>query len=366
MKKDIIKTKDIKQKLKPKAPMPQPTGKDYLSTGSTMLNLAMTGNPNWGFLKGNYYLFVGDSQSGKTWVSLTCLAEASINTSFDNYRFIYDNGENGALMDVRKFFGRRMAERLEPPERDDDGNPVYSRYVEQLYYHIKDAVEVGKPFIYIQDSIDVLSCFAEEEKFEEQREAFNKGKEAKGSYSQQPKLHSQDLRQVLGLIQQSGSIIIFINQTRDKIGDIFSFDKKTHSGGKAVTFYACIELWSSVHEKIKKTVNGKPRQIGTLCEIRTKKNRVSGKDRTVLIPIYWSCGIDDVGSCVDWLVEEKHWKTKDKGVIIAPELDLECGREKLIREIQEQDLERDLREVVADVWGNIEDACKVERKSRYE
>jgi len=362
-----MKTEDVKKKLKPKPAIPAPTAKDYLSTGSTLLNLAMTGKPDWGFLKGNYYLFVGDSQSGKTWLSLSCLAEASINPAFDNYRLIYDNGENGALMDVRKFFGRRLAERLEPPERDEHGNPVYSRYVEQLYYHVKDAVEAEKPFIYVQDSIDVLSCFAEENKFEEQREAFDKGKEAKGSYSQQPKLHSQDLRQVLGDLQRSGSILIFINQTRDKIGDVLSFDKKTHSGGKAITFYACVELWSSVAGKIHKTVKGKPRQIGTICELRTKKNRVQGKDRKVQIPIYWSCGIDDVGSMVDYLVEEKHWSKKDKGdIIIAKDLDLEMSREKLIRHIQDNDLERDVREIVADVWDEIEKACEVIRKSRYE
>lgn len=362
-----MKTEDVKKKLRPKPPIPQPTAKDYLSTGSTLLNLAMTGKPTCGFLKGQYYLIVGDSQSGKTWLSLTCMAEASINPEFKDYRFIYDNGEGGALMNMERYFGKNMAQRLEPPERDEQGNPVYSRYVEQLYYHIKDAVEVGRPFIYVQDSIDVLSCFAEQDKFEEQREAFDKGKEIKGSYSQQPKLHSQDLRQILGPIQQSGSIVIFINQTRDKIGDIFSFDRKTHSGGKAITFYATIELWSSIAGQVKKTVHGKPRQVGTLIEVRTKKNRTQGKDRSVVFPIYWSCGIDDVGACVDYLVEEKHWKAKEKGgSITAPELHLEASREKIIRHIQDNDMERDVQEIVADVWDEIEKSCEVVRKSRYE
>ena len=361
-----MKTEDVKKKLKPKTPLPAPTAKDYLSTGSTLLNLAMTGKPDWGFRKGNYYLIVGDSQSGKTWLSLSCLAEASINPAFDGYRFIYDNGENGALMDVRKYFGRRMAERLEPPEKDENGDAVHSRYVEQLYYHIKSAVEDGRPFIYIQDSIDVLSCFAEEDKFEEQRDAFNKGKEAKGSYSQQPKLHSQDLRQILGPIQKSGSLVIFINQTRDKIGDVMSFDKKTHSGGKAITFYACIELWSSVKGKIHKTVHGKPRQIGTICQIRTKKNREQGKDRTIQIPIYWSCGMDDIGACISYLCEEHHWTSEKGGKIHAKEFDFTGTTEQIVQHVERESLERDIREIVVDVWDEIEKACEVVRKPKYE
>ncbi len=360
-----MKTEDLKKKLKPKAPLPQPTQKDFLSTGSTMLNMALTGKPNCGFLKGLYYFLVGDSQSGKTFLALTCLAEATLNPAFKEHRFIFDNGENGALMNMGKFFGQAMVDRLEPPCKKDD-EPVFSETVEQFYYHLDDAVKDGRPFIYILDSMDVLSSEPEQDKFEEKREAFERGKSAAGSYGDgKAKINSQHLRQVLGALRKTGSILIIINQTRDNLG--FGFEKKSRSGGHALTFYASVELWSNVAGKIKKTVKGTPRQIGTFCQVRVKKNRVNGKDRTITVPIYWSCGIDDVGSMVDYLVEEKHWGKKDKGdTIIAKDLDLEMSREKLIRHIQDNDMEKDVQEIVRDVWDEIEAACEVARKPRYE
>ena len=62
---------------------------DYLGTGSTLLNLACTGKLQGGFLKGHYYSVVGDSSSGKTFLALTCFAEAAINKNFKEFRLIY-------------------------------------------------------------------------------------------------------------------------------------------------------------------------------------------------------------------------------------------------------------------------------------
>ena len=71
-----------------------------VSTGSTLLNLACSDHPRIGFLMGGYYYLVGDSASGKTFLSLTCFAEACINPAFDNYRLIFD-GINRRLLLAR-------------------------------------------------------------------------------------------------------------------------------------------------------------------------------------------------------------------------------------------------------------------------
>ena len=76
-------TKKLKQQLttKPKPPV-EFNLKDGLSTGSALLNLACSGNPSVGFPCGFYYLLVGDSQAGKTFITMSALAEASINPKF--------------------------------------------------------------------------------------------------------------------------------------------------------------------------------------------------------------------------------------------------------------------------------------------
>ncbi len=351
-KKALLRKKRKKKRL---------SAKDFLSTGSTLLNLACTGNPFRGFAKGKFYFIVGDSISGKTWLSLTCLAEASVNSQFDDYRFIYDNGEDGALMDIKKFFGEGVHQRMERPAKH------CSFSIEEFYYNVKDAIEDGRPFIYILDSMDSLTSQSEEEKFDKNMKAYRTGKERKGTMTDgKAKVNSAMLRKVIGSpLRRSGSILIIINQTRDRMNALPFQSKKTRSGGHALHFYATVEMWSSVAGRITKTIRGKKRQLGVYCRIQIKKNRISGREREATIPIYHSYGIDDIGSCVDYLVQEDHWK-KRKGLIVASDFDMTITKEKLIRYIEAKNMEKDLKSIVSDVWNEIEEACVIKRKPRYE
>ncbi len=338
---------------------------DLLSTGSALGNLACTGRVEGGFVKGYYHFMVGDSDSGKTFLSLSCFAEASINPNFDDYRLIYDGGEHGALMDIRKFFGSKVVDRLEPPRIDKDG-PIYSRTAEEFYYHVDDALKKGKPFIYVEDSMDSLSSDAESVKFEESKKAYRAGKSTAGSYGDnKAKINSANLRKLIGPLKESKSILIILNQTRDNLG--FGFEKKTRSGGRALRFYAALELWSSVKGTLDRTVKGKKRQIGIRCKIDVKRSRFTGRKRSVEIPIYHSYGIDDVGSCVDYLVEEGRWEKKDNKIVcngLGP--DFEGKRDKVIHIIEDKELEEDLHELVQERWDLIEELSAIKRKKRYD
>ncbi len=365
-----MKTSNIKKKLQHKKKKVRLTPNDFLSTGSTLLNLALTGKIDCGFLKGKYHFIVGDSTSGKTFLSLTCLAEAANDPRFKKHRFIYDDAEGGALMDIEKFFGAKVARRMRPPEKAKDGTPIYSRSIEEFYYHTDDALKKGKPFIYILDSMDSLTSKEETDKFKQHKDADRKGKKSPGAYTDgKAKKNAAGIRQLLKPLGTSDSILIIINQTRDNIGFGSQFNPKSRSGGHALRFYATWEIWSSVVGKITKTVQGQKRQLGVLCQIRIKKNRVTGRERTVTIPIYHSFGIDDIGSCVDYLIEEKHWKkkkTKKGKGYDAKEFDFIGSKEFLIRRIEEEGMEMDLRDLVGEVWNEIEKACAIQRKKRYE
>jgi RecA/RadA recombinase len=342
--------------------------KSAVSTGSTLLNLACTDRTFFGFIKGGYYFLVGDSTSGKTWLSLTCFAEACRNPQFKDYRLIFDDVEGGALMDMEHYFGSSVVKRMEPPAIRD-GKPVYSSTVESFYFHISDLIEQGDPFIYLLDSQDALTSRAANKKFRKERKA-KKQEELSGSYGDgKAKYHSEHLRMILSGIRRMGSILVIISQTRDNLG--FGFEKKTRSGGRSLKFYSLLEIWTSVKERIKKTVRGKERTIGVVCQAEVKKNRFTGKvgrDRSVLVPIYYDLGIDDVGSCVDYLIEEGHWEEVKgrKKVFEATEFKVRGTRDKLIKHIEQNDLERDLSKVVGRVWREIDaEFCITERKKRY-
>lgn len=354
--------------------------KDLLSSGSTTLNLSCSGKINGAYAKGKYIFFVGDSESGKTFIVLTCFAEACANEEFDNYRLIFDNAEDGALMDISYFFGKRVAQRLEPPAGTKE-QPIYSTTIEDFYDNLDNASKRKRPFIYILDSMDALDSEQAEEKYQEQKAARLKGKESKGSYGDgKAKINSSNLRRVLAKMRASGSILIIINQTRDNLSHMGA--EKTRSGGRALRFYATIEIWTSIAEKIRKPVKGEMIEIGTRCKVVIKKNRVRGRKRSVIIPIYDSYGIDDLGSCVEFLLEKKHWRpVKEKGKkqsdddeqqatkvkkLRAPEFDFIGSPEKLIRYIEDNDKQDELRLLVAKVWNEFEASCSLKRKPRYE
>jgi len=350
------------------------SSKDLLSTGSTLLNMACSGRANGGFVKGHYFYVVGDSASGKTFLTWTCLAEASINAAFDDYRFIMDDVEGGSLMSIEKFFGRKVVERVESPMKGGRS----SQTIEDFYYNIDDALKDGRPFIYILDSMDALDSEDAEKKFMQQKNAKRKTKrkptsgdgeaseeKVAGSYGDgKAKKNSQNIRRVVNRLKNTGSNLINISQTRDNIGFTARFEPKTRGGGKALKFYASHEIWSSIKMRLKRTVAGKPRKIGIVCRCDVKKNRLTGEEVTVEIPIYTSFGIDDVGSCVDYLILEKHWTERNK-VIEAKEFEFSGKRESLIRHIEKNGLEKELRILVTDVWEEIKEGCAVKRKFRY-
>ncbi len=342
---------EIARALKPrKAKAPRPS--EYLSTGSTLLDLAVGG----GFSQGTYHLLVGDSAAGKSWVALSALAEASISPAFKSYRLIYDAKERGARMDLERFFGPRLHQRLERKESDT---------IEQFYFSLDDCVEDGRPFVYVEDSETSLDSEDAVDKFREMKKAARKGKEASGSYGDgKAKKHSSYLRQLMSPLEKSGSILILISQSRDNIGFGAQFNPKTRAGGRALTFYATAEVWFSVKGAIKKHVMGRDREVGSELKVKVKKNRETGWKPSVILHHYPSFGLDDIGSCVEFLVDEKVWR-EAKGKVLVPDWKLEMPREELIQHIDQNDLGEELRESVVHAWRAIEEGCSITRKNKY-
>lgn len=337
---------------------------DYLKTGSLLLDLACTGRADGGFAKGRYFRLIGDSSTGKTFLSLTCFAEAARNPAFKDYRLIFYDKEGGALMDFARFFGQAMADRIEVVTSADIPN------LEHFFYHLDDQLNKG-PLIAVVDSWESLVPRDDDKKFEEEKTAARKGTKITGTYGMaKAKRSSQDMRRVNDKLQTTGSILIGISQTRANI-DPMSHETRTVGGGMAQKFYAALEIWTSPLGKLTKTIKGNYVQIGIRVKAKIKKNRLSGKEWDIEIPIYWSHGIDDVGSLVDYLVQWKHWPRESedrdptKGKITAVEFEFAGGREAIIKRIEADGLVPDLRGIVTDVWETVVEAAQVERQPRY-
>jgi recombination protein RecA len=337
----------------------------FVPSGSTLLNLACSDSIEGAFALGGLVNIIGDSQAGKSLLALSILAECCSNPIFKDYKLIYDDVEEANSFDMENLFGNKLVDRLEAPLYVDD-LPVYSNTIQDFHMHINRLVKEGAPFIYILDSFDALTSDEEISHVEGRLDAREKGKEAKGSYGMdKPKAMSQMLRMVKGSVKRTKSFVGIISQTRDDINPM-TFTKKTRSGGNALRFYSWHEMWLAISGKIK---GKRDIPIGVNTKIKVSKNKITGKLREVEFPIYYSLGISDTESCINWLVEYKFWGKS--GAYIAPQDWETLSKDKfylrdLIKEIEDNNLEKSLANHVGMKWKEVEDELKLERKKRYE
>lgn len=364
----------ISEKIKKKL-LPQ----NLLSCGSTLVNLATSNCASGALLKGRYYIMIGGSQTGKTWMYHAIFAESGLHKRFKNYRLIKDEPEMGSDFDIAYYFGQKTAARIEqawPGRIDKDGNYIpNSRTVEEFYDNVEnklDECERDKTgMIYVLDSMDSLTTEASLKATAIAKENRASDKEIAGSYGDgKAKVNSQRLRNIVSRLDASGSILIIICQERDNLSS--PVGGKTFSGGNALLFYACVQFWFKKIGAIDAIIKGKKRNLGSTTRCQIIKNRLTGQqDRDIAVSYYHSFGIDDVGDIIDFLLSEKHWNggKTSTSKIEATEFNQSLSKEALVHYIQEDiERERTLRDIVEKVWKDIQNDIfeKVKRVNRYE
>jgi recombination protein RecA len=152
------------------------------------------------------------------------------------------------------------------------------------------------------------------------------GKEMlKETMALQARLLGKALRIVTGPISRSKTIVIFINQTRDKVG-IFWGNPSTTPGGKALKFFSSVRLKVSKGEKI---LGAKDVQIGNAVNITAVKNKVGMPFRKGSFDLYYGSGVDLISDTFDTAEELKITK-KEGNTYVFKEEKLGVGREKAI------------------------------------
>jgi len=320
-----------------------------LPTGSTLLNLAFSDSYEGGIAPGSMINIVGDSSAGKTFVLWTIFAEVARHPDFKHYRLIYDESEAAFFMHIAKLFGL-------PNNRVE--TDIRSATIQDFYRNVLQNIKEERPCIYGLDSFDGVSSLEEQGRADD----IEKGKDISGSYKiEKAKWGSEIFRNIVDNLESTDSVLIVVSQTRDNIGVTFG-DKKTRSGGNALRFYSTHEIWLSVvgHEKAKE------REIGANIRFRVKKNKLTGKRRDGWFTIFFDYGIDDITSCIDFLIDEKIWSLQKGGKILTGgDIFPDMNKKDLIHLIENKSMDDELHKLVGQTWAEIEEALKLDRKPRY-
>lgn len=114
----------------------------------------------------------------------------------------------------------------------------------------------------------------------------------------QARLMSQALRKLTGIVSKTRTVVIFINQTRQKIG-VFFGNPETTTGGTALKFYSSVRIEVRRSAQIKQG----DKIIGNRVKVKVVKNKVSAPFRTTEFDIMYNEGISRAGDMIDTGVE---------------------------------------------------------------
>ena len=243
---------------------------EAISTGSLALDLALGIG---GLPKGRIIEIYGPESSGKTTLALHVLAQAQ--KAGGEVAFI--DAEHALDITYARALGVKVEDML--VSQPDTG--------EQALEITEALVRSGAIDVIVVDSVAALVPRAEIE-----------GEMGDSFVGLHARLMSQALRKLTGAVGKTNTIVIFINQLREKVGVMYGNPEVT-TGGRALKFYSSVRIDVRKGEPIK---DGSE-VIGNRTRVKIVKNKVAPPFKTAEFDIMYGTGISHVGELVDVGVE---------------------------------------------------------------
>ncbi len=251
---------------------PTRMGIEVIPTGCLSLDIALGVG---GLPRGRMVELYGAEGSGKTTIGLQVVAEAQ------------KRGGTAAFIDAEHAFSREYAGNLGV----DLDELLISQpdFGEQALEICDTLVRSGALSVVVVDSVAALVPRAELE-----------GEMGDTHVGLQARLMSQALRKLAGSVAQSKTLIVFINQIREKIGVMFG-SPETTPGGRALKFWSSVRLQLSPRQSIKEGSES----VGRRVDARIVKNKVAPPFRRCEFDIIYGQGVSQEGCILDEALELK-------------------------------------------------------------
>ena len=245
---------------------------ESISTGAISIDYALGIG---GVPRGRVVEIFGPESSGKTTLALQVIAEAQ------------KAGGLAAFVDAEHALDAEYAKKLGV----DIDNLLVSQpdNGEQALEIVEVLIRSGSVDVVVVDSVAALVPRAEIE-----------GEMGEAQMGLQARLMSQALRKLTGAISKSKTVLIFINQLREKIGVMFG-NPETTTGGRALKFYASVRIDIRRIGAIKDGEN----VIGGRTRVKIVKNKMAPPFREAEFDIVYGEGVSREGDLIDLAVEKK-------------------------------------------------------------
>ena len=260
---------------------------EWISTGSTMLDLAISNRPNGGLPVGRIIEITGLEASGKSLLAAHALAD----TQKKGGLAVYIDTENAISREFLEAIGINLKDMLYVPlDTIEDIFDAIDSIVESVRKNSKNRLVT-----IVVDSVAGASTKIEM--------AADYDKD--GWATSKAIILSKAMRKITNFVGRERICLIFTNQLRTRLGVSFG-DQWTTSGGKAIAFHSSVRLrLKSVGQiKLAKSASAPEAVLGITTRAQVVKNRMGPPLRSVDYEIYFDSGIDDFGS---WLTMLKNY-----------------------------------------------------------